>query len=137
MSDPTRTRLARVASRMVRVNEEFRQQVSFSNAAGTRPILIALVTDTVGEVFGRMDKHHPEGANVLVGDSRAFTILKVERSEKSSEGSFVDVDVHADSPMGLFLAFAFLHREEGFRAKVVGQYSAKLQADRSVLTPSP
>lgn len=90
------------------------------------------MTDTVGEVFNRINRHYEAGANVLVGDAHGFAVLTVKRGDRKLNEVEVGVDVHADSPMGMFLAFAFLHRDEDFRASVVGQYSAKLQADRAV-----
>lgn len=128
--DSIRKAMAERAGRLLRTNPEFREQLEFADEAGCRPILIALMTDTVGEVFGRLEREYPAGANVLVGDDqRAIVVTVVKRRRSATEAVVDDLAVHVESPMAMFVAYLALHAGERVRVSVVGRYASSMLSE--------
>lgn len=129
--------LGREVVRQLRTNAAFREHLAYLAPDGSRPVIVALIEDPMGDVFDRIGKRYPDGANVVVGGlgehHHAANIVVVRVPDGPSEGE--TVDVHADCSVGIFMAYLILHRGEDVRVRPVGGgYSAALQLEGATNT---
>lgn len=127
----TRRALARQAARLARTDPDFRNHLGFVASDGTRPVIVALLDDQIGEVFIHLRRHYPEGANLLVGGpgGQPTNIVLAKAPARVLNEPVADIDVHVESTVGMFLAYMVLHRGQIVRVTLVGDYNAALQLE--------
>lgn len=122
--------LSRRVSTLLRDDEQFRAFVCLTAPDGTRPIVVAMIDDKVGELFAHIDRHHPGGANVLVGIEAGHFVNLVTRptNVENEEFGTVDTDcpVHIDSEVGMLVAYVLLHKGERVRCRPIESYAVDL-----------
>ncbi len=127
-SEKTRRSIALRATRLLRTDPTFREYVSFVAPDGTRPVIVTLLDDTIGDVFDRIRRSYRDGANVLVGAPEGkFTNIVVTKNRDDDAVDVDGLDVHVDCSIGMFMAFLLVHRGETVRCNPVGDYAAELQ----------
>lgn len=108
----------------------FRALVRFVAPDGNRPIVVAMLDDRVETLFEYIDRHHPTGANVLVGaESGHFVNLVVRREESDVEpfGSYdSDCPVNVDSEIGMLVAYVLIQKGESVRCRPIRSYAVDL-----------
>lgn len=126
-NEKIRRAVALRASRLLRTDPTFRECLSFVASDGSRPIVVALFDDRIGDVFDRVRRSYREGVNVLVGapEGQLTNIVVTKRGRRAPY--IENVDVHVDCSVGMFMAFLLLHRGETVRCNPVGDYAAALQ----------
>lgn len=131
-----RLSLARRASELLRTDPEFTKYLAFESPDGSRPMIIALLDDRVGDIFARLAEHYPDGANVLVGSAPGGRLLNVVFRKEGSGGvpdvPFGDLPddspIHVESEMGMLLGFLMLRpADTSIRCRPIERFDVALE----------
>ena len=138
MDDNAERRRALLAGRVARaMDTEWRTDTLVRDSHGGIPLLVALPTDTMGEVFARLRNKHPDGANVVTTSAGELVALSMERVELVDGGCTPtvqdDCPVHPDTQVAMLIAY-LRERTAGVRCyEVAPDYEMALVPDEDRL----